>query len=349
MEHCNVTATADLTKALYAALTLAERAACLRQFGTQLVVSESRAERAASVVEQWRSQKPFGAADFFERRLRLDGLTEEDLLTIAGLPTEVYSELMPDPPDWILDLERLYWADVPEHSTNDGFVEWAEQGTNGLLWVAHPLIQEGFRLLREGMGRLPAGSTPFELSTVERLVSENLLRTLKATVERTLALELNVARLQGLLEGQQPEDRLRSFCGRLRQRDVRQSIAREYPVLLRSLYAATRSWAEYSVELLTRLANDWDLIREELVPGLDESNLISISAGAGDAHRRGKTVAILEFASGGKLVYKPRSQSVDVHFGELLEWMNQAGFQAPFRILKVVSHHFLPWPTGRLL
>ena len=54
-------------------------------------------------------------------------------------------------------------------------------------------------------------------------------------------------------------------------------------------------------------------------------------------------MAILEFSAGFKLVYKPHSQSVDVHFGEFLEWINQAGFQTPFRILKIIDRGCYGW------
>ena len=54
-------------------------------------------------------------------------------------------------------------------------------------------------------------------------------------------------------------------------------------------------------------------------------------------------MAILEFSTGFKLVYKPHSQSVDVHFGEFLEWVNQAGFDTPFRILKIIDRGCYGW------
>ena len=36
---------------------------------------------------------------------------------------------------------------------------------------------------------------------------------------------------------------------------------RDYPVLFRSLYMRTINWVDYTVELLSRLSKDWDLIR----------------------------------------------------------------------------------------
>ena len=97
----------DLTGHLYAALTLAERASYLREAGKGWIGSKADASRAAATLDRWKSQKPFPAGDSFEKRLRLDGLTEEDLLAILGLPPEVYPELIASPLDWVRELERI--------------------------------------------------------------------------------------------------------------------------------------------------------------------------------------------------------------------------------------------------
>ena len=41
-----------------------------------------------------------------------------------------------------------------------------------------------------------------------------------------MVLELNVARLQGLLQGDTPEERFQSFLQRLRQRDIALALFR---------------------------------------------------------------------------------------------------------------------------
>jgi type 2 lantibiotic biosynthesis protein LanM len=338
----NFPPTFGLTEHLYSALSLAERVSRLRQAGKGWIGSKADTSRAAATLDRWKSQKPFPSGDFFEKRLRLDCLTEEDLLAILELPPEVYCELITAPPDWVRELERLY---LISRSLNDDpeFLRHTEEGTNGFLWIAYPLFHEGLRRFREGVGRLPTVGVPFDPVTSERLVLPHLLKTLKEALDLVMVLELNVARLQGALKGETPEERFRSFCEGLRQMDVQLSIAREYPVLFRSLHIITMNWVDYSLELLDRLSKDWHLIRASLAAGAEPGSLASIAVGAGDTHRRGRTVAILEFSTGFKLVYKPHSQSVDVHFGEFLEWVNQAGFETPFRILKIIDRSCYGW------
>src|SRR5271170_6266978 len=89
-----------LTEHLYSALSLMERASYLRQAGKGWIGSKADSGRAAAALDRWKSQVPFPGGDSFEKRIRLDGLTEEDLLAILGLPSQAYSELIMSPPDW---------------------------------------------------------------------------------------------------------------------------------------------------------------------------------------------------------------------------------------------------------
>jgi type 2 lantibiotic biosynthesis protein LanM len=334
--------TCGLTEHLFGALSLVERASYLRDAGKGWIAPKTDAGHGAVTLHRWKSQEPFTTGDSFEKRLRLDGLTEEDLLAILGLPSEVYSELIRSAPDWVRELERLYLT--PRLSEeNPEFLRCVEEATNGFLWIAYPLFHEGLRRFREGAGRLPTEGVPFDKVTVWRLVLQHLFKTLKRALDSVMVLELNVTRVQSKLKGETPEDRFHSFCDRLRQRDVRLAIVREYPVLFRSLYIATVNWVDFSLELFDRLSRDWNLIRRSLAAGADPGSLTSITSGLGDTHRRGRTVTILEFSTGFKLVYKPHSQSVDVHFGELLEWVNQAGFETSFRILKIIDRGAYGW------
>ena len=341
MAHEDLVPASGLTPHVFSALSLSERASYLRRAATLPTTSAPDTRRAAATLARWKSREPFSAGDLFAERLRLDGLTEEDLLLILS-PPEAWSDFVETAPDWVQELERLY---VTTRSVEDdpGFARYAEQGTNGFLWLAYPLIREGVRRFRERVGAFAPQGVPFDAASAELLVLPHLLNALRRALDLVLVLELNVARMQGLLSGETPEERFRSYCERLRDKDVRLGIAREYPVLFRTLHLRTANWVDYSVELLHRLTNDWELIRARLAAGADPGHLTSVEVGAGDRHRRGRTVAILEFSSGFKLVYKPHGQSVDVHFGELLEWINAAGFETPFRVLGVVDRGRYGW------
>ncbi|MEZ4673925.1 MAG: DUF4135 domain-containing protein [Caldilineaceae bacterium] len=52
---------------------------------------------------------------------------------------------------------------------------------------------------------------------------------------------------------------------------------------------------------------------------------------------------IVAFSSGFRLVYKPRSLAVDVHFQELLAWFNQRGAQPPLYLLQILDRGEYGW------
>ena len=43
---------------------------------------------------------------------------------------------------------------------------------------------------------------------------------------------------------------------------------------------------------------------------------------AGDSHRNGRSVAIVWFDNGVRVVYKPRPMRIDCHFQDMLRWLN---------------------------
>src|SRR5438270_3115475 len=162
-------------------------------------------------------------------------------------------------------------------------------------------------------------------------------------MSRTLTLELNVARLQGELEGETPEERFESFVRRLSERGTAVSLLREYAVLARRLTCAVGRWVEASLEFLGRLCADWAVLLETFNPADEPGPLVNVKGDAGDSHRGGRSVLIAEFSSGFRVVYKPRSLSVDVHFQELLEWLERRGARPPLRRLKVIERGTHGW------
>jgi type 2 lantibiotic biosynthesis protein LanM len=162
-------------------------------------------------------------------------------------------------------------------------------------------------------------------------------------LDRTLVLELNVARLQGGLSGSTPQERFDNFVARLGQVEVAHGLFLEYPVLARQVVERAERWLESSLEFLHRLESDWAVLRGKFFEGADPGLLEEVQGGAGDSHRGGRSVILLRFSSGKRIVYKPRSMAIDIHFQEMLAWLNTRGNHPPFRILKVLDRGSHGW------
>jgi class II lanthipeptide synthase len=335
----------------YRALTLRERGTLLGD-GSLRPTTDAHALRAAEERRAaWVAQPPFDREPWLRERLAADGLDEPTFLAILAATPEELARAMADPPAWLVELHQAYAADSADGSDATSeppadeaipYPEWVGRDATGrFLELFEPLVQRGRRRLAEGLARLslPARSA----ADLERMLVAALPMWLATMLERTAVLELHVARHQGWLAGETPEQRFESFVERLRRPDVAQTLLVEYPVLARAAAEHVQAWVEGSLELMGRLAHDWDELRATLLERSDPGELVDLRLEAGDAHRGGRSVAILEFSSGVKLVYKPRSLGMEARFQEVLGWLNQRGAEPGFRTLGVIDRGEYGW------
>jgi len=318
----------------YPAATLAERLAALRSAPCH----ERKVDPvlAGERLRSWRSQPPFERDAFFNQRLALAGINEQEFYALLGEPVpEPFAERAPS---WLTDLDRAFGqtaAAMPQTC----------EAASGFLALIEPLIHQGRERLRQGIRALIQEKIglPFAPDTVEEILFAHLPGQLLSMMERTLVLELHVARMEGALSGETSEERFASFVQRLRRREVADAILEEYPVLARQLAQRIDQWATVSLEFIQRLYMDWQAIGTTFQPGADSGVLVQVDAEKGDRHRGGRAVLIARFSTGWQLVYKPKSLAVDSHFQELLTWVNDHGAQPPLRTLKVLDRGPYGW------
>lgn len=326
------------------AATLHERAAALPSAPLRAAGEEPPGEAALRRLERWRTQPPFGREIPFSERLERDGLTEADLLHLLGEPAEALHARLPGEPPWLRELHRaLASREPPEPILLPP--QLRGQPDAELVQVFEPLVSAARRRLRRAARELAASrpGAPFDPDTAVDLLFQPLPVQLLYLTGRTLVLELNIARLEGRLRGETPAERFRSFVEGLREPGALLGLLRTYPVLARQLVTRLDNWVDAGRELLRRLADDRDAIREAFRAGEDPGPLTELQGGMGDRHRGGRVVMVLGFASGFRVVYKPRPMAVDVHFQELLAWLNQRGGHPPFRTLRVLDRGAYGW------
>jgi type 2 lantibiotic biosynthesis protein LanM len=189
---------------------------------------------------------------------------------------------------------------------------------------------------------LAVGAAPFDAPTAVAYATADIESRLIAMIGRCMVLELHVRRLDGSLVGLTPEERFEDFCRQVSQPSEGLSFLRRYPVLARRVVRALECWVSATVELLRRLRDDVAVIAD-FNPGMPLGLLVGFTAGQGDYHRGGRSVAILTFSSGLRIVYKPRSLAADLHFQHLLRWVaaRQPGFDP--RMIRVVDRATYGW------
>ena len=336
----------------YKALTLSERARLLGGQLTGKIDQDFDSEYAQRHLERWLSQAPFGDPLWFAKRLEADRLTEDQFLQLLGRsPMSYYTDIR-EMPEWLRQLESAFSdLNASSNTISNEFYTRADVGggekkrMTSVLNAIAPLCLRGkahfhqeIEILKESYSSLP-----FDPESIEDLVFSKLPSQLLYRLSRTMVLELNVARLQGVLKGDTPEERFENFADRLHDLDVIIPILQEYPVLAREVVYCINIWAAVWLEFLTRLCCDWEGIKESFSSEIEPGVLIEVSSGAGDSHRGGRSVIISTFSSGFKLVYKPHSLSVDAHFGKLLAWLNEQGSHPPLRGVRVLDMGNYGW------
>jgi type 2 lantibiotic biosynthesis protein LanM len=337
----------QVTLSCYRALTLQERLASLPGKENGIHPDEAFDREAAEHrLGSWRSQLPFTDDETFRQRLQAEGMNEETFLRLLGESEASVAQRLQTIPDWAESL--LHSIAQPRDGQSNSVYEFVTASSTqlaGFLYLAEPLIDRGLVTILEEVDRLQECrlDLPFERQKLPEILLRNLPPRLLLITSRTLVLELHVARLRGELAGTTTEARYQSFVERLRDPQVVLALLEEYPVLARQIVQAVEQWRNYSLEFLRHLAADWQDIVSTFAASGDLGTLSAVNWGQGDQHNHGRSVIIAYFSSGFRLVYKPRPLEIDVHFQQLLQWLNEKGFTPAFRPLTILARNDYGW------
>lgn len=326
----------------YRALTLRERGALQR-------TSPRAADGDDRLYRRWKEQRPFSIDGWFERRLAAAGLDDDAFRRTLALGADDLHAAS-TAPAWLAPIESAFAGGAaPAGAASLDFSAPRLGPTAGFLNLVRPLIEDRVRRLERALAPV-AGRAPLGADIAARLIAPVVMEHTLRMLERTMVLELHVARLEERLSGETSEERFADFTRQLTDRDVAVPLLSEYPVLARQIVERADDAFGAGLEFMERLVADWAEIRERFFAGGDPGDLVAIDTDAGDAHRGGHSVVIATFASGAKVVYKPRSLAADAHFQDLLAWIN-ARVEGPafhtFTVLDRGGHGWMEFVEAR--
>lgn len=318
------------------ALTIAQRS------NYELPTPRAIPRSVSAELRRWKAQKPFDKDGFFEQRLRLDDLDEQTLISLMCLSL-IEEEDDVKPPALMRRAERLLGSGAPTEKLD----AYSDRGLAFLVLV-EPLLADATERLQKKLLEIEKKAldrVPFEPKSVAMALQAHLERLLAWRIQRTCILELNVARLEGRLQGESPEERFVSFVKLLSQPAYRTKFFDEYPVLLSQVVQCVEQWLGANVQFVDRFVNDYDLLRSRFHPDKDGplECLVDLECMVGDMHRGGQSVTVAKFSSGKKLVYKPRPLAVDERFQAIVEWCNCRISDCRLRVLGVLNRGDYGW------
>lgn len=297
--------------------------------------SPDPAERANRRLSRWRAD--FAQPGLFAARLGEVGLDEEGLRTLLAEAPETLAARL-ERPDWAETVERVLAAAPPRLPAGGRAFTWDE----GFSAILAPFTEDATDQLLAA-ARAAGLASVADLRALGDCFRGQLSSRLVHLARRTLVLELNVLRVSERLVGETPERRFADFVHRTGERAGLAALLTEYPVLARLLAQraghAVAAWRE----LLERFRADRAELVATLLGGRNPGALTEIDLSAGDSHDGGRAVALLRFASGDRLVYKPRPQAVHGHFNSALRWLNTRLPNVDLRVLRLLERPGYGW------
>ncbi|MBX3188544.1 MAG: type 2 lantipeptide synthetase LanM family protein [Labilithrix sp.] len=302
--------------AWFAALNFAERAG--------VAPSKERSER----FDRWRKQSPFDLhPTLWSDRLAEGGFGEP---TFAALLAESAAESSARvrAPDWMIALDEALAAHAagraPDPLLAQAIASEAERYHRAALRLVAPFIERELPRLRAAV-MAAATRAPLDEAALLSQAVAHVAELAGLPLMRVVAFEVSVARARGLLTAASSEARFDELIDAIADAEALLYFYERHAVLARHVSAAIACFTEACATFFTHLGEDWPELLASLAAGRPPGPLVEMKPGAGDTHRRGKTVIHLRFESGLRLVYKPRAGDVDDAYAALLEWLAARG------------------------
>ena len=278
----------------------------------------------------WCQSAALGDAAQFGRRLARDGLTPGGVRPLLG-PVR-WRDAAPLPA-WVDTARWLLAAILGGAAQDDGLPLPPELAGEvpfaDLLWPA-------VRAARARRDALLADVAP----AVAKTVDEKALADLDAALLRRLAEIASLTLFESFkfFRMAKPEPLAKAPAGRgiyaafvAAMRDgVFATLVRHKPVMIRLLAVIVDQWRTASAEMLRRLVADRSGFTDRFAGLSPSAPVARFEVGISDPHDHGRGVAILQFADGGRLVYKPRDLSMEDAWHGLAVWLARA--EAPVEL-----------------
>lgn len=225
-----------------------------------------------------------------------------------------FDKFSSNPTNWEGDLNRILNA--------SNIKEFIEKEPSPII---RPFLAEFWSNLQESLNYINADI--IDKHQVEEGLMKVCALRLASLQYKTTMLEISIASRLGDLTAESPNERYIEYFKFLEDTSHLWVFFDTYPVLARCLTEYTLMFSSYIHEIIVHYGSDYMKFNSKLRNGCEYDCLNGVEIGVGDTHNRGKSVAILKFKSGAKIVYKPHSLRIDECYSTMLDWINQRGIK----------------------
>ncbi len=302
---------------------------------------KSDADAAARRLAAWCRSCAGGDWALVARRLERDGLSIAHVLAKFATVRRSARAL---PPAWI---EDAIWIDaVLQGPSRNAERPAAVRESQPFEQLFAPAVQQAEALLCASLDARAADNLdPSALACLRRLLLKELCSVAAPAIyERFSKLREASTPAPGTVDPERHHGTLLydQFIAQMRGGGFR-LLFEEKPVLLRLIAAITRQWIESSREFVMRLDADLGMIRRALLGSDSPCQVAAIQGALSDPHNGGRSVRILTFADGSRVLYKPKDLRVDVAWHALVERLNRGGAPIELKAARALARDGYGW------
>ena len=335
-------------------IEIVEQASTLTErLGIDFTVSQSPEDNLVdSRLERWCQLVAEGDWKKFEQRLKWDKLELKAVRNVLGNVSLIKDDSLPK---WVSILEEIT-AYIDSLSPEILLKEEAAKKYS-FLNPDYPLPFENLFIpficvAKEKLVSQLGGNYPLLSQEAYANLEHSLLIRLTEICGATLELEFSVFRVfnQSLTErllklsqdSNSSQAQYEEFIKSLIEGRIL-SLFHKYPVLARLIATVIDFWVDACREFILHLASDWNEIQKTFSCETQLKQVVDVQPRLSDYHNNGRSVILIKFNSGLKLVYKPKDLGLEDAYFKLLSWLNQQDIPLTFNVLKIINHSTYGW------
>jgi type 2 lantibiotic biosynthesis protein LanM len=302
---------------------------------------KSDADLAARRVSAWCQSSASGDWSLFGRRLDRDGWSIEGVLRRFAT---VRRKQTASRPAWVND---AIWIEAalrnPERNIDRAFGSFEPVAFEHLF---APVVQQAAELFRAGIDPRALDNLA---QSAHASLRHSLLKELCELCAPAIYEQFVLARKAGAAAGDLPASKQASgtacysqFIGEMKAGGIRR-LFDEKPILLRLIAVVTRQWIETAREFVLRLSSDLPAIRRDILHSSKDSLVASIEGDFSDPHNGGRSVRIVGFTDGSRVVYKPKDLRLDIAWRRLVDRLNLANPPIDLKAVRAIACDGYGW------
>jgi type 2 lantibiotic biosynthesis protein LanM len=266
----------------------------------------------------WHEVKSLDDDATFRTFLDTHRLVPERFVQLLGLPAEKLAWHLEAVPGWLA---------LARQSLNDrgpAMLSTEAEPVLAYLRPVLPLASAEAQRLESCLRRLAKGGmAPIQREAALDEYHRTTYGSLLDIVIKAMVVEMHIASRSGGLHEREPGARFEEFVARYADAEACIRFLDLYPVIVRLAATQVRYHSEAILESSRRVAADRAALDRHFGHGAGLGRVVGLELGLGDTHRGGRSVARLDFESGTRVVYKPRSLAIDLHYQRILGCLSQ--------------------------